>query len=337
MATVGASNAQTETSGTLKKAAAASAGALMTSLFVNPLDVAKVRLQSQLQTAATATAADLQCRCRTRCVCKSVTRPVERMVARSKALARVVRSSSSARGPTAAVQLRGTQHALRHIFQTEGVAGLFAGLSPAMLIAVPSTVLYYVSYDFLLQEGRRRAPEMEGVVPLLAGTTARVVAASVTSPIELVRTRMQGERGARGVVATFQHAVRTGGYRSLFTGLNATLARDVPFSAIYWTTYEALQRQLQAREDLSRTQRAFLSGALSGAVAATATTPFDLVKTLQQAKGDRRSGAALLRQVVAARGVRGAFTGLGARLSRVAPSCAIMISSYELGKQKLGM
>jgi len=131
--------------------------------------------------------------------------------------------------------------------------------------------------------------------------------------------------------------VRVGGYRSLFTGLNATLARDVPFSAIYWTTYESLQRQLKAREDLSRTQRAFLSGALSGAVAATATTPFDLVKTLQQAKGDRRSGVALLRQVVAARGVRGAFTGLGARLSRVAPSCAIMISSYELGKQKLGM
>lgn len=339
MATAEASNGPLEAAGTLKKAAAASAGALMTSLFVNPLDVAKVRLQSQLQTttaASTAAVAIDQCRCQARCVCKSVTRPVERMAARSKSLARVVRSSSSSCGPAAA-QLRGTHHALRHIFQTEGMAGLFAGLSPAMMIAVPSTVLYYVSYDFLLQEGRRRAPEMESVVPLLAGTTARIVAATITSPIELVRTRMQGERGAKGVVATFQHAVRRGGYQSLFTGLNATLARDVPFSAIYWTTYESLQRQLKKQEDLSRTQRAFLSGALSGAVAATVTTPFDLVKTLQQAKGDSRSGLTLLTQVVASRGVGGAFTGLGARLARVAPSCAIMISSYELGKQKLGL
>lgn len=337
--------------GTLKKAAAASAGALMTSLFVNPLDVAKVRIQSQIQTvavpplAAVASASAEQCRCKCRCVCnRAVTRPVETMASRSKSLARVRTASSSCVVSSSAPPLRGTGHALRHIFQTEGVAGLFSGLSPAMVIAVPSTVLYYVSYDFLLQEGRRRGPEIEGIVPLLAGATARVVAASVTSPIELVRTRMQGDRSGLGMVDTFRHAVRRGGYQSLFAGLGATLARDVPFSALYWTTYEALQHQLaiadrEERLSLSRTQRAFVCGALSGSVSAMVTTPFDVVKTLQQVsgKGDRRSGLVLLRQIVATKGAKGAFTGLGARLARVAPSCAIMISCYELGKERLGM
>ncbi|KAG6576579.1 Mitochondrial Carrier (MC) Family [Phytophthora cinnamomi] len=334
---------------TLKKAAAASSGALLTSLFVTPLDVAKVRIQSQIHTppvavthssvaTSVATAAE-QCRCRSRCACsRCLTRPVEKLQASRRGLPAMRMSCSRAVAP---LQLQGTSHALRHIFQTEGLRGLFAGLSPAMVIAVPSTVLYYMSYDLLLHEGRQQLPQMEGVVPLLAGTTARIVAASITSPIELIRTRMQGDKTGASIVATFQQAVRRGGYASLLNGLGATLARDVPFSAIYWTSYENLQRRMYSVEELTRTQRAFACGAVSGAIAATVTTPFDVVKTLQQvcmtAQGSQPSGMVVLRQVVATKGVSGAFTGLSARLARVAPSCAIMISCYELGKEKLGI
>ncbi|RMX66311.1 hypothetical protein DD238_003746 [Peronospora effusa] len=47
---------------TVKKAAAASFGALLTSLFVTPLDVVKVRIQSQIQTlpCPSTTLADLR-------------------------------------------------------------------------------------------------------------------------------------------------------------------------------------------------------------------------------------------------------------------------------------
>ncbi|CAI5736046.1 unnamed protein product [Hyaloperonospora brassicae] len=343
-----------QTEDTLKKAAAASSGALLTSLFVTPLDVAKVRIQSQVwrsssapvafrsALAADATAAVPPC-CRARCVCnRCSTRPVAKLQVsrrRGHALSAMRMSCARAAAPR---QLESTSHALRHIFQTEGLSGLFAGLSPAMLIAVPSTVLYYVSYDLLLLEGRAQVPQLDAIVPLMAGTSARLLAASMTSPIELIRMRMQGPNAGAGVVATFQQAVRRGGYRSLLNGLGATLARDVPFSAIYWTSYERLQQTLQSTEhEVSRTQRAFVCGALSGAIAATVTTPFDVVKTLQQVhstrQGSQPSGTLVLRQVVANKGVGGAFTGLGARLARVAPSCAIMISCYELGKEKLGL
>ena len=237
-------------------------------------------------------------------------------------------------------RLDGTVHALRHIFHTEGLPGLFAGLSPAMTIAVPSTVLYYMSYDLLLHEGHQHLAQVEGFVPLLAGTTARMVAACMTSPIELIRTRMQSATTGTSMWMTFQQAVKRGGYGSLLNGLGATLARDVPFSAIYWTSYEKLQQRLHTTEyEWTRTQRAFVCGAVSGALAATVTTPFDVVKTLQQVcrttQGSQTSGFQVLQQVVASKGLRGAFTGLGARLARVAPSCAIMISCYELGKEKL--
>ncbi|CAI5744447.1 unnamed protein product [Peronospora destructor] len=332
---------------TVKKAAAASFGALLTSLFVTPLDVAKVRIQSQIQMSpcSSKTLADLgvtHSKCRRCGVCnRCITRPLDpqlQTLRRGGNAASAMRMSCS-RTVTPPL-LQGTVHALRHIFQTEGLRGLFAGLSPAMTIAAPSTVLYYMSYDLLLHEGYQQLPQLEGFVPLMAGTTARIVAASTTSPIELIRTRMQSENAGTSMLMTFQQAVKRGGYVSLLNGLGATLARDVPFSAIYWTFYENLQRRLNTTEhELTKTQRAFVCGAVSGAIAATATTPFDVVKTLQQVtmttQGSQTSGLQVLRKVVASKGISGAFTGLGARLARVAPSCAIMISCYELGKEKL--
>jgi solute carrier family 25 protein 39/40 len=41
---------------------------------------------------------------------------------------------------------------------------------------------------------------------------------------------------------------------------------------------------------------------------------------------------AMLRQIIHQEGYQGLFRGLSPRIAKVAPSCAIMISSYELGK-----
>jgi solute carrier family 25 protein 39/40 len=59
------------------------------------------------------------------------------------------------------------------------------------------------------------------------------VAASIISPIELVRTRMQSSEGPRTVreeLSRLSGMVRTSGFNSLWRGLGSTLWRDVPFS-----------------------------------------------------------------------------------------------------------
>ena len=100
----------------------------------------------------------------------------------------------------------------------------------------------------------------------------------------------------------------------------------------------------------------FLAGAGSGAVAAFVTTPFDVGKTRQQvyrhAGDDAQSTAAaraakeagkivpeemtmprFLYHIFKEDGPSGLFKGWAARCLKVAPACAIMISSYELGKR----
>ncbi|ENN80175.1 hypothetical protein YQE_03396, partial [Dendroctonus ponderosae] len=50
------------------------------------------------------------------------------------------------------------------------------------------------------------------------------------------------------------------------------------------------------------------------------------------AKRQRRSTAMVFRDIYSQYGVRGLYTGLTPRLIKVAPACAIMISSFEYGK-----
>ena len=75
--------------------------------------------------------------------------------------------------------------------------------------------------------------------PLIAGSSARLLASFVTAPLELIRTRQAsavGRTGEKaGMIDEFRLLVRSkSGFRSLFSGIGPTLWRDVPFSAIYW-------------------------------------------------------------------------------------------------------
>jgi solute carrier family 25 protein 39/40 len=128
------------------------------------------------------------------------------------------------------------------------------------------------------------------------------------------------------------------GPKALWRGLPPTLWRDVPFSAFYWMGYEEIKSTL-ATTDLSDFNKSFLSGATAGMIAAAVTTPFDVVKSRRQVDAGRDVPMfrdirvpAMLRQIVHQEGYQGLFRGLTPRIAKVAPSCAIMISSYELGK-----
>ena len=84
------------------------------------------------------------------------------------------------------------------------------------------------------------------------------------------------------------------------------------------------------------TSRAFLSGGLAGAVAAFLTTPLDVLKTRRQVESGGAGGgstAGMLVRIAQAEGPLALFAGVAPRLAKVAPSCAIMIASYEMGKR----
>lgn len=245
------------------------------------------------------------------------------------------------------------------IFRHEGVRGLYSGLTPTLIMAVPSVVTYFTLYDWLRDRMGRWKHLGDVSAPLVAGSVARTIAATLIAPLELVRTQHQAaKRGKSGsMIDSIQKNSHPshGGLRSLWRGLGPTLWRDVPFSGLYWLGYEQL-RALLAKPGVQETQamgafKSFVAGACSGMMAAVLTHPFDVAKTRAQvlilashsskaaasgsavARSSAPSTAALLREIMRTEGLQGLYAGVFPRLTKVAPSCAIMISAYEAGKE----
>jgi solute carrier family 25, member 39/40 len=369
---------------------------------VTPLDVVRVRLQSQnvqqpvvdfskLQMTTTNLKAFQNNQLGVTACCREVffiNNNADYCIASPRVEGGVASAAASAECAVEEVQqktISSTMDGLRKIARNEGVTTLWRGLSPTLVMAIPANIIYFTGYDWL--RFNAKSPITKNVqdeyAPLVAGSIARILAATAVSPIELFRTRLQATSGSSTtghLASTFrgiQEMVSAQGYRSLWRGLTLTLWRDVPFSGMYWWGYETLRGRLtdmrEARrgrgveQDQSRGQTrrrsqsrethadtfvdSFVAGALSGAMASIVTMPFDVGKTRTQvyhdspkpavstgakkavAAAEERSMARLLWHIFRTEGIPGLWKGWIPRTLKIAPGCAIMISSYEVGKR----
>ncbi|KAI1091829.1 mitochondrial carrier [Rostrohypoxylon terebratum] len=382
-----------------QKMISAISGSLLTSLLVTPLDVVRVRLQSQgssqpvtefQKLAISSPSAFRPSNLGVTACCREV------FFMNNNAEVCVAGDAGGPIGGLATpgecaveeVQKRtfnSTFDGMKKIARHEGFTTLWRGLSPTLVMAVPGNIIYFTGYEWLRFNKASPVSKFtkDDYAPLLAGSLARTIAAAVVGPIELFRTRLQASPGstATGHLANTFKGIRTmvneNGYRSLWRGLTLTLWRDVPFSGMYWYGYEAIRGKLtdireerqgrslarddygsktgarkrsQSREGRTATfMDAFTAGAISGAAASTATMPFDVGKTRRQVFHDAANKALpttgkglapetqpmpkFLWHIYATEGLAGLWKGWLPRTLKVAPSCAIMISSYEVGKR----
>ncbi|EME40062.1 hypothetical protein DOTSEDRAFT_158719 [Dothistroma septosporum NZE10] len=353
-----------------QKMLSAVTGSILTSLLVTPLDVVRVRLQSSSSPSPSARLpafVQLPPNLGVTACCREVfwVQNQSQFCVASPAVIDERVISDCAAEETQRKTFNSTLDGIRKIARNEGIWTLWRGLSPTLLMSIPANVIYFAGYDWLRHS--KRSPMKDHVsddyAPLVAGSVARVLAAIAVSPIEMLRTRMQATHSneknvMRATVTGLQEMVSSQGYTSLWRGLSLTLWRDVPFSALYWWGYEwgrkrldhnRVQSTIFSGKDGSHYQLlldSFIAGAGAGGVAALVTTPFDVGKTRQQTvinstmsaekrrnSPEGRTMPRLLWHIYKTQGTSGLFKGWAARCLKVAPACAIMISSYEIGKK----
>ncbi|XP_027802886.1 mitochondrial glutathione transporter SLC25A39 isoform X1 [Marmota flaviventris] len=329
---------------------ASGAGAVVTSLFTTPLDVVKVRLQSQRPSVAneltrpsrlwslsyTKSPSSLPSTGKCLLYCNGVLEPLY-------LCPNGTRCTTWFRDPT---RFTGTLDAFVKIVRHEGTRTLWSGLPATLVMTVPATAVYFTAYDQLKTFLCGQALTSDLYAPMVAGALARLGTVTVISPLELVRTKLQAQHVSYRELGTcVRAAVAQGGWRSLWLGWGPTALRDVPFSALYWFNYELVKRWLNGPRPKDQTSVgiSFVAGGISGTVAAVLTLPFDVVKTQRQValgaveavrvKPPRVDSTwLLLRRIRAESGTKGLFAGFLPRIIKAAPSCAIMISTYEFGK-----
>ncbi|XP_062195943.1 mitochondrial carrier protein MTM1-like isoform X2 [Phragmites australis] len=344
-----AAGADTEL-GMVERALSAAGAAFISAVIVNPLDVAKAQAAGVLYHHP----------------------PQMAVLGPDAILSEFKCSASCTRGiilgsepvcPPDCFQYKGTLDLFLKVVRQEGFGRLWRGTNAGLALAVPTVGIYLPCYDifrnWIEDFTRSNAPGLTPYAPPVAGSVARSLACIACSPIELARTRMQAYKEFRpgvkppgmwktlaGVLSPLASSSQNvQNYRVLWTGVGAQLARDVPFSAICWSTLEPIRRKLlglvgEEGNAGSVLGANFAAGFVAGSLAAGATCPLDVAKTRRQIEKDtekamRMTTRQTLTEIWSSGGLKGLFTGVSPRVARAGPSVGIVISFYEVVKYAL--
>jgi len=231
---------------------------------------------------------------------------------------------------------------VRKVYQNEGLRGFYRGLGPQLIGVAPEKAIKLTMND--LVRGYATDPETGRIKfqwELVAGGVAGASQVVFTNPLEIVKIRLQvqGElaksQGAppRGAL----HIIRSLGLVGLYRGASACLLRDIPFSAIYFPSYNHFKKDL-FKEGYNGKKLTFwetlASAAMAGMPAAYFTTPADVIKTRLQVEA--RKGQSTYNGLVDAgvkifreEGGRALFKGGIARVLRSSPQFGFTLVAYE--------
>ncbi|XP_020203130.1 protein MITOFERRINLIKE 1, chloroplastic [Cajanus cajan] len=157
---------------------------------------------------------------------------------------------------------------LVQILQNDGVMGLYAGYSATLLRNLPAGVLSYSSFEYLKSAVLKTTEQnhLEPVQSVLCGALAGAISASLTTPLDVVKTRLmtqvRGEGVGKvaavmydGVSATVKQILKEEGWVGLTRGMGPRVLHSACFSALGYFAFETarlgIMREYLRRKELS--------------------------------------------------------------------------------------
>jgi solute carrier family 25 carnitine/acylcarnitine transporter 20/29 len=235
------------------------------------------------------------------------------------------------------------------IMRKEGFKGFYTGIGAPIFGAGAENAASFLGFGIARRQLCRYWGLEEDGSPLplsavfLAGAFSGIGAGTVLTPIELLKCRLQANQQSRGrgepvkfvgLLGCIRHTVQHEGPKALLTGLPATLAREIPGNAAWFTCYEASTR-LFIPKGKTKEDCPFwvfpLCGGFAGVGFWSAFYPADTVKTRMQISPEWNQfgfrGAFL--RIWREGGIRALYAGYPVTILRAFPGNATCFSGYE--------
>lgn len=227
------------------------------------------------------------------------------------------------------------------VLKERGLLGLMRGSTVIGFGCIPAHIAFFGTFELSKEAliGNNRGLH-EPAAAACCGALASVAHDVIITPTDVVKQRLQ-MGGYSGTLDCIMSISRKEGVGAFYRSLPTTVAMNIPFSGVLVASNESLKKLLNVGGANGRGAHwYFLVAGVSGAVAATATLPFDVVKTHQQtfdgSQGGRYEGVRSTIQGIYARdGYQGFFRGLGPRIALAMPSAAISWGTYEMVRMLL--
>ncbi|KGN54303.1 mitochondrial substrate carrier family protein B [Cucumis sativus] len=239
------------------------------------------------------------------------------------------------------------------IINEEGFRAFWKGNLVTIVHRLPYSSVNFYAYEqykkFLhsfVRERYQANASADLLVHFFGGGLAGITSASVTYPLDLVRTRLAAQTNTiyyRGIGHAFHTICREEGFLGMYKGLGATLLGVGPSIAISFSVYESLRSFWQSRRpNDSPVMVSLACGSLSGIASSTVTFPLDLVRRRKQLEG--AAGQARIyntglygtfKHIVKTEGFKGLYRGILPEYYKVVPSVGIVFMTYETLKTVL--
>uniref|UniRef100_A0A182T519 Citrate transport protein n=1 Tax=Anopheles maculatus TaxID=74869 RepID=A0A182T519_9DIPT len=236
-------------------------------------------------------------------------------------------------------QYNGIMDCVKKTVKTNGVLGLYRGLSVLLYGSIPKSAVRFGAFESL--KGRLMEPngQLSTSGKLLAGLGAGVAEAILAvTPMETVKVKfINDQRSATPKYKGFFHGVgmivRQEGLSGVYKGLTATILKQGSNQAIRFYVMETLKDVYKGDDPSKPVPKMVVGafGAVAGAASVFGNTPIDVVKTrmqgLEAAKYKNTADCAL--QIWKNEGPMAFYKGTVPRLSRVCLDVAITFMIYD--------
>ncbi|KAG2486912.1 hypothetical protein HYH03_014411 [Edaphochlamys debaryana] len=236
------------------------------------------------------------------------------------------------------------------LVREEGVLGLWKGLTPALargfVYGGMRLGLYAPTRDLLETLASATSDGATGGLAAVglkvaAGTLSGALAAGLTSPTELVKTRLQAKDcSAKGPVEVALQVVKADGPLGLWRGAVPSMVRAGLLTASQVATYDTVKREVLMLSGWGDCLATHLTSSLiSGVVVTTATNPADVIKT-KMFVGGASSGRSIVQvagDIVREDGAMGFLKGWSANYARLGPQTVIIFVISEALRSAMGL
>ncbi|KAI7996489.1 hypothetical protein LOK49_LG10G00766 [Camellia lanceoleosa] len=208
---------------------------------------------------------------------------------------------------------------LQNIIRTEGLKGLYRGLSPTLVALLPNWAVYFRVYGYLkdlLHTHVNNSGQLTFGSNMIAASGAGAVTAIAANPLWVVKTRLQTQGMRPGVVP----------YTGIFSALRR-IAHEEVIRGMYrqYNPYKVSPGKLA------------IASSVSKVVASVMTYPHEVVHSRLQEQGQLRNSKVkyagvvdCIKQVFQKEGLPGFYRGCTTNLLRTTPSAVITFTSYEM-------
>ena len=225
------------------------------------------------------------------------------------------------------------------IVRTEGLRGLYQGVTPNIIGAGSAWGFYFLLYNAFkssLQGGNTRQ-QLTAAHHLVAASASGVITLSLTNPIWVVKTRLCLQSQPRlysGFTDALLKIGRHEGLRGLYSGFVPGLF-GVSHGAVQFMAYDEMKNKYHnyhGQEITTKlgTAEYLTFAALSKLTAAFLTYPYQVVRTRLQNTDTKYSGSLdCVGKIYKLEGGIGFYKGLTPNLVRVVPATMITFVVYE--------